>query len=75
MRIWYANVFVVIALGLQCEAEAQGVTDSRAAGEAFLEENAQREGVVTLPSGLQYEVSRGRRRRNTETAQHGGRAL
>ena len=56
MRIWHANVFVVIALGLQFEAEAQGVTDNRAQGEAFLAENAQREGVVTLPSGLQYEV-------------------
>ena len=56
MRIWYANVFVVIALALQFEAEAQGVTDNRAEGEAFLAENAQREGVVTLPSGLQYEV-------------------
>lgn len=29
-----------------------------AAGEAFLKENAQREGVVTLPSGLQYEIMR-----------------
>ena len=56
MRIWYANVFVVIALGLQFEAEAQTVTDNRAEGEAFLTENAQREGVVTLLSGLQYEV-------------------
>lgn len=26
------------------------------AGEAFLAENAKREGVVTLPSGLQYEI-------------------
>lgn len=26
------------------------------AGEAFLAENAQREGVVALPSGLQYEI-------------------
>ena len=56
MRIWYANVFVVIALGLQFEAEAQTVTDNRAEGEAFLAENALREGIVTLPSGLQYEV-------------------
>lgn len=29
-----------------------------AAGETFLKENAQREGVVTLPSGLQYEIMR-----------------
>ncbi len=56
MRIWYANIFVVIALGLQFEAEAQGSTNHQAEGEAFLAENAQREGVVSLPSGLQYEV-------------------
>jgi FKBP-type peptidyl-prolyl cis-trans isomerase FklB len=30
--------------------------DSIAAGDAFMAENAKREGVVTLPSGLQYEV-------------------
>lgn len=29
---------------------------TKAAGEAFLAENAKREGVTTLPSGLQYEV-------------------
>lgn len=32
--------------------------DSIAAGDAYLAENAKREGVVTLPSGLQYEVLR-----------------
>ena len=32
--------------------------DSIAAGEKFLAENAKREGVVTLPSGLQYEILR-----------------
>jgi FKBP-type peptidyl-prolyl cis-trans isomerase len=31
---------------------------NRAAGNAFLEENKKRPGVVTLPSGLQYEVLR-----------------
>ncbi len=30
--------------------------ESIAEGEAFMEENSKREGVVTLPSGLQYEV-------------------
>jgi FKBP-type peptidyl-prolyl cis-trans isomerase FklB len=30
--------------------------DSIAAGEKFLAENAQKEGVITLPSGLQYEI-------------------
>ena len=29
---------------------------AKAAGEAFLAENAKKEGVVTLPSGLQYQV-------------------
>ncbi|HMM16050.1 MAG TPA: FKBP-type peptidyl-prolyl cis-trans isomerase [Petrimonas sp.] len=32
--------------------------DSIAAGEKFLTDNGKREGVVTLPSGLQYEVIR-----------------
>ena len=32
--------------------------ESIAAGDAFLAENAKREGVVTLPSGLQYEILR-----------------
>lgn len=32
--------------------------DSIAAGEKFLADNAKREGVVTLPSGLQYEILR-----------------
>jgi len=32
--------------------------DSIAAGDAFMAENAKREGVVTLPSGLQYEIIR-----------------
>ena len=49
-------IFVAMALGLQCDAAAQGADSNRAAGQAFLAENAQREGVVTLPSGLQYEV-------------------
>lgn len=29
---------------------------NKAAGEAFLAENAKKEGIITLPSGLQYEV-------------------
>ena len=32
--------------------------DEVAVGEAFLKENAEKEGVVTLPSGLQYEIVR-----------------
>jgi len=36
-------------------AAAEG-EENRAAAEAFLAENGQREGVITTPSGLQYEV-------------------
>lgn len=38
-------------------AKAQ-YTDDIAAGDAFMAENAKKEGVITLPSGLQYEVLR-----------------
>jgi FKBP-type peptidyl-prolyl cis-trans isomerase len=31
--------------------------DNKKAGEKFLEENAKKEGVITLPSGLQYDGS------------------
>jgi FKBP-type peptidyl-prolyl cis-trans isomerase len=33
------------------------VAGSDAAGEAYLAQNAQKAGVTTLPSGLQYSVS------------------
>jgi FKBP-type peptidyl-prolyl cis-trans isomerase FklB len=35
---------------------AKTAEDNRKAGEAFLAENKKKEGVVTLPSGLQYKV-------------------
>lgn len=40
---------------LQQQEEAKG-KEAREAGEAFLADNAQKEGVVVLPSGLQYLV-------------------
>jgi len=49
----------------KAQAEAQALQEeglkaqhqeSIAAGDAFMAENAKKEGVVTLPSGLQYEV-------------------
>jgi FKBP-type peptidyl-prolyl cis-trans isomerase FklB len=40
----------------QQEALAGRAEENQAAGEAFLAENGAREGVVTLPSGLQYEI-------------------
>lgn len=40
----------------QAEALAGRAVENLAAGSAFLAENGAREGVVTLPSGLQYEI-------------------
>jgi len=37
-------------------AQAEKYSKNKEAGETFLAENAKREGVKTLPSGLQYEV-------------------
>src|SRR5690554_946633 len=44
---------------LQAKMQALAEESARAAGKAgleFLERNSSREGVITLPSGLQYEV-------------------
>ena len=41
---------------LQQEAAQSALADNLAASEAFLAENGQQDGVVTLPSGLQYRV-------------------
>ena len=40
----------------QMQAMEEAADDNRKAGEAFLAENTKKEGVVTLPSGLQYKV-------------------
>ena len=40
----------------QAEALAGRAVENLAAGSAFLAENGAREGVVTLPSGMQYEI-------------------
>jgi len=53
----------------QAAAAEQG-RNAKSAGEAFLKENAKKPGVVTLPSGLQYEVlneGTGRRPKATDT--------
>lgn len=42
----------------QKAAAAEAGKAAKEAGEAFLAENARRQGVTTLPSGLQYEVVR-----------------
>ena len=40
----------------QADAAAEALNENLAASEAFLTENGQRDGVVTLESGLQYEI-------------------
>ena len=40
----------------QQAAAAEAGKAAKAAGEAFLAENAKKDGVVTIPSGLQYQV-------------------
>ena len=40
----------------QAEVRKQQAEDNLKEGEAFLAENAKKEGVITLPSGLQYKV-------------------
>ena len=47
--------FTVIRERMEAEAEAKA-KEAAAAGVEFLKENASKEGVVTLVSGLQYEV-------------------
>ncbi len=44
------------ALMERAEKQAAGATKNQQAGEAYLKENATKEGVVTLASGLQYKV-------------------
>ncbi len=40
----------------QAQAAKAAADDNRKAGEAFLAENSRKEGVVGLPSGLQYKI-------------------
>ena len=40
----------------QAEARKKAAEENKKAGDAFLAENKTKEGVVTLPSGLQYKI-------------------
>ena len=53
-------IALCIALGINARAQLSEGVDSQnfPAGVKFLERNRAREGVITLPSGLQYEVLR-----------------
>lgn len=52
MRV--AKLCVVAVLNLLCAGVAMG--GSNKAGLEFLTQNAKKDGVITLPSGLQYKV-------------------
>jgi len=50
-------VALVIGMsGMGKWVDVSATEDAKQRGETFLAENAQREGVVALPSGLQYEI-------------------
>ena len=49
--------------------------NNKAEGEAFLAENAQKPGITTLPSGLQYEVIDRRQRQKAHPALVGDDSL
>ena len=49
-------VALVLSMGGMGKWDVSATEDAKQRGEAFLAENAQREGVVVLPSGLQYEI-------------------
>lgn len=51
--IFISAVFTLVAFAFATPASAQV---GREKGEAFLADNAKKEGVKTLPSGLQYKV-------------------
>ena len=51
-----ANAALQALVASRQAAQEAAATENSSVGEAFLAENGQREGVVTLPSGLQYEV-------------------
>jgi len=61
MKAFLANMglyWTLLALLCPTGAAAKDVAgeDARASGKAFFEQNARKEGVVSLPSGLQYRV-------------------
>lgn len=54
-RLDIAEVNAILQQFMQSQESSEGEENS-AEGEAFLAENATREGVITLASGLQYEI-------------------
>lgn len=50
------GVYIAAARQNQAKVRSAAAEENRKAGEAFLAENGKKEGVVTLPSGLQYKI-------------------
>jgi FKBP-type peptidyl-prolyl cis-trans isomerase len=66
------SAFQVARKEKQAEAGKAAAEDNKKRGEAFLAENARKPGVVTLPSGLEYEILRaaeGRRPTDDDTVE------
>ncbi|MBQ9362373.1 MAG: FKBP-type peptidyl-prolyl cis-trans isomerase [Bacteroidaceae bacterium] len=51
-----SQVFQTVMNARQADNKERLYGENRRAGEKFLEENKSKEGVITLPSGLQYKV-------------------
>jgi FKBP-type peptidyl-prolyl cis-trans isomerase FklB len=50
------HIYEQQSIAMQGKARQMAAWDNKQAGDAFLAENAKREGVMTLPSGLQYKI-------------------
>lgn len=50
------GVYIAAVRQNQAKARSVAAEENRKAGEAFLAENGKKDGVVTLPSGLQYKI-------------------
>lgn len=63
----FTGIYISTARQKQAKARSMAAEENRKAGEAFLIENGKKEGVITLPSGLQYKIIKaGNGRRPTE---------
>jgi FKBP-type peptidyl-prolyl cis-trans isomerase FklB len=51
----YGLIFLIL-FSFGCSKKADSLSEIKAQGEKFLAENKLKEGIITLPSGLQYKV-------------------
>lgn len=55
-KVWARTVLAAVLLGLLGGCPKVDPGQNKRAGEAFLAENAKKEGVSVTPSGLQYQI-------------------